>query len=72
MMKTGEIANDVGCIVLGDEAVRLGLIDEVGGIAQALECLYTMIEKNKAEQAETGQNVTDVPAADHQITKKKE
>ncbi len=49
MMKTGEIANDVGCIVLGDEAVRLGLIDEVGGIENALECLYAMIEEKKKE-----------------------
>ncbi|MGN1059051.1 MAG: ClpP family protease [Clostridia bacterium] len=47
MMKTGEIANDVGCIILGDEAVRLGLIDEVGGLSQALECLYAMIEEKK-------------------------
>lgn len=47
MMKTGEIANDVGCIILGNEAVDLGLIDEVGGIREALECLYLMIEKNK-------------------------
>ncbi len=47
MMKTGEIANDVGCIILGDEAVNLGLIDEVGGIREALECLYSMIEKEK-------------------------
>ncbi len=50
MMKTGEIANDVGCIVLGDEAVRLGLIDEVGGIESALECLYTMIEENQKDK----------------------
>ncbi|MBE7048237.1 MAG: translocation-enhancing protein TepA [Ruminococcaceae bacterium] len=47
MMKTGEIANDVGCIILGDEAVQLGLIDEVGGLSQALEALYTMIEAEK-------------------------
>ncbi|MBE7010034.1 MAG: peptidase S14 [Ruminococcaceae bacterium] len=50
MMKTGEIANDVGCIVLGEEAVRLGLIDEVGGIDVALECLYGMIEEKKKEK----------------------
>lgn len=49
MMKTGEIANDVGCIILGDEAVSHGLIDEVGGIAQALEYLYSEIDKNKEE-----------------------
>ena len=52
MMKTGEIANDVGCIVLGDEAVRLGLIDEVGGIEGALEYLYKEIEKNKNKSNE--------------------
>ena len=50
MMKTGEIANDVGCILLGDEAVSLGLIDEVGGIREALECLYSMIEQEKESQ----------------------
>ncbi len=53
MMKTGEIANDVGCILLGKEAVSLGLIDEEGGIAQALECLYQMIEKNKETNEKT-------------------
>lgn len=47
MMKTGEIANDVGCIILGNDAARLGLIDEVGGIREALECLYQMIEEGK-------------------------
>ncbi len=50
MMKTGEIANDVGCIILGEEAVRHGLIDEVGGISEALECLYGMIEENRQKE----------------------
>ena len=50
MMRTGEIANDVGCILLGNEAVSLGLIDQVGGIREALECLYGMIEENKEEK----------------------
>ncbi len=58
MMKTGEIANDVGCILLGEEAVQLGLIDEVGGVRQALSCLYDMIEQDKKltdkAQAEEG------------------
>ncbi len=53
MMKTGEIANDVGCIILGDEAVNLGLIDEVGGLSQALECLYAMIEEKKKNKEES-------------------
>lgn len=50
MMKTGEIANDVGCIILGDEAVGCGLIDEVGGIKEALECLYGMIAESRTEE----------------------
>ncbi|MBE7035070.1 MAG: translocation-enhancing protein TepA [Ruminococcaceae bacterium] len=49
MMKTGEIANDVGCIILGDEAVRQGLIDEVGGLSQALEYLYERIAENREQ-----------------------
>ena len=47
MMKTGEMANDVGCIIMGEEAVEIGLIDEIGGIREALSCLYEMIEKTK-------------------------
>ena len=50
MMKTGEIANDVGTIILGDEAVKIGLIDEIGGINEALDCLYEQIDKNKKEK----------------------
>ena len=45
MMKPDEIANDNGSILDGEEAVRLGLIDEVGGLDRALGCLKGMIEK---------------------------
>lgn len=37
IMKTGQIADDVGTILFGEEAVECGLIDKVGGISQALE-----------------------------------
>ena len=43
MMKPDEIANDIGSILDGEEAVRLGLIDEVGGLDKALGCLKGMI-----------------------------
>jgi ATP-dependent protease ClpP protease subunit len=49
MMKTGEMANDVGTIVSGDEAVSCGLIDEKGGLDVALSYLYDEIEKQKGE-----------------------
>ena len=43
MMRTGELATDVGTIVYGKEAVQLGLIDELGGLSDALSCLHRMI-----------------------------
>lgn len=39
ILATGNLANDTGTIVSGKEAVRLGLIDRLGGIADALACL---------------------------------
>lgn len=47
MLKTGELANDVGTILFGDEAVKQGLIDETGGLHEALKKLYEMIEQNR-------------------------
>ncbi len=46
MMKTGELATDVGSVIYGAEAVELGLIDEIGGLADALSCLHEMIEES--------------------------
>ena len=47
MMATGEMATDVGTILYGKEAVASGLIDELGGISDALSCLREMIAENK-------------------------
>lgn len=44
MMNTEELVMDVGSVVDGEKAVSLGLIDEVGGLGDAMECLYSMIE----------------------------
>ena len=46
MLKTGEMAADVGSVVYGEEAVRLGLIDQVGTLSDALEWLYGQIEQS--------------------------
>ena len=43
MLKTGEMAADVGSVIYGEEAVRLGLIDRIGSLSDALECLYEQI-----------------------------
>ena len=46
----GQLANDIGTVLDGKEAVEAGLIDALGGLGQALEALYEMIEQNKKEQ----------------------
>ena len=51
MMATGEMATDVGTILYGKQAVHAGLIDELGGLSDALDCLHKMIEENKKTQA---------------------
>ena len=36
MMNTGELVMDVGTVLDGEQAVAEGLIDELGGLAQAV------------------------------------
>jgi len=51
MLKTGELANDVGTVLFGEEAVQHGLINEVGGLSKALNKLYEFIDvKRKGDQ----------------------
>ena len=50
MMATGEMATDMGTILYGKEAVSSGLIDELGGLHDALNCLHRMIEERKKEK----------------------
>ena len=45
MMRPDEMATDVGTIIDGEEAVKYGIIDEVGGLDKALEALRGMIKK---------------------------
>ncbi|MGE4485406.1 MAG: ClpP family protease [Oscillospiraceae bacterium] len=47
MLATGEIADDVGTVIDGEEAVKIGLIDKVGGLTDALEYLHTEISENR-------------------------
>lgn len=49
MMATGEMATDVGTILYGKEAVASGLIDQLGGLSDALAELHSMIDKRKEE-----------------------
>ena len=47
MMATGEMATDVGTILYGKEAVNSGLIDQLGGLSDALAALHQMIDEYK-------------------------
>ena len=50
MLQTGELAADIGSVIYGEQAVQLGLIDRIGGLADALECLHGMIEEERREK----------------------
>ena len=47
MMNTSELVTDVGTMLDGEAAVRKGLIDSLGGLSDAVSCLYEMIEGEK-------------------------
>ena len=47
MLTTYEIANDVGSILFAKKAVEYGLINEMGGLKDALEKMYELIEKER-------------------------
>ena len=45
MTNTDELANDVGSVIYGEEAVKLGLIDSLGTLSDALDYLHKEIDK---------------------------
>ena len=49
LYRTGELANEVGTVLIGQEAVSNGLIHEVGGIRNAMEKLRELIRLRKGE-----------------------
>jgi ATP-dependent protease ClpP protease subunit len=60
MFKTGELTRDIGTNVVGTDAVKYGLIDEVGGLGAALRKLNQLIEAKKQ-----GHGVQESPALEH-------
>jgi ATP-dependent protease ClpP protease subunit len=46
MLNSGFLTKDLGTILVGSEAVEEGIINEVGGIKEAMERLHSMIGKN--------------------------
>lgn len=52
MFRTGELARDIGTVLIGKEAVEVGLVDAVGGIGEAVNKLKEMIEVCKNNRNE--------------------
>ena len=50
MMSTGELVMDVGSVIDGEQAVKEGLIDRLGGLSEAIDCLYDMIENSSEKE----------------------
>lgn len=49
MLRVGELANDVGSVIYGEEAVEIGLIDSLGGLSDALDYLHSQIDIKRKE-----------------------
>lgn len=47
MTATDELANDIGTILVGKEAVEHGIIDQVGGLKDSMSKLFELIEQQK-------------------------
>lgn len=53
MMKKDELVMDVGSVLDGETAVNEGLIDSLGGLSDAVQCLYSLIEQQKTDNEST-------------------
>lgn len=56
VLNTGELVTDIGTILEGQEAVDEGLVDSVGTLKDATDCLYQMINKAKSNQTSSDDN----------------
>ena len=56
LMQTGELVMDMGTVLEGEKAVETGLIDSMGGLSDAIECLYSLIENSEKRYADFSDN----------------
>lgn len=52
-MNTQELVMDVGSVLDGPDAVEEGLIDSLGSLSDAMDCLNQMIDKDKKKKSKT-------------------
>lgn len=51
MMRTGQLVMDIGTVLTGEDAVREGLIDQLGSLNDALRYLYREVDKHAEKKA---------------------
>src|SRR5690625_3509205 len=51
MFAKGNLTRDIGTNVVGADAVKYGLIDEVGGVREAMKKITTLIEEQKQNES---------------------
>ena len=50
MLDSTQLVKDVGTMLEGEEAVREGMIDEVGGIHEAFQKLHELIDEERRKK----------------------
>lgn len=70
MMNTGELVMDVGTVLDGEKAVEKGLIDHLGGLNEAITCLYEMIEAANPDSKKEPIPSNDKPKKDKEGLRK--
>jgi len=59
LMNTDELVMDVGTVLNGEDAVSEGLIDSLGGLSDAIKCLYELIEEKKTQSSSEEETTDD-------------
>ncbi|HHY98515.1 MAG TPA: translocation-enhancing protein TepA [Firmicutes bacterium] len=75
MLRTGELVRDVGTVLVGKDAVDVGLMDDVGGLSLALKKLRDMIAEHRRRKVgnivETQEEI-GVPPAGEDVDKRED
>ena len=61
-MNTEELVMDIGTVLNGEQAVEEGLIDSLGTLSQAIDCLQGMIDQRRQENPQAGAKKTKTTA----------
>lgn len=61
MFRTGELARDIGTVLVGQDAVDVELIDAVGGLDDALAKLYSLLPQRSKPEKKSGQRMRRAP-----------